>query len=595
MDESVTKSLLSGLTSEELEDVLSKFSSRTYQAGETIIQMGEEDDELFLLVTGKVRVWTGAGPDAAERTLSVLGPGEHFGEASLLTRGKRTATVTALSMVETLVMSGEDYRQLLGRHPTLLENISRSLSSRLTSMNDYVASAHKHRRGIHSLAIAIDHDAGWSLAASILASVRQHQPVVTPIVVSDGDLPIEISEIDTDARQVALNELPITVANNTHDDRVAFVMAQGEAACNAAIKECERVILVVDAQKGMQSGLGAKAAEIAEHRRPIVAFMHEQDVEKRKRMHDDKIRCVPVRYEDTGSGQTHLAKLDPAAVHRVQRALMGVRIGLALGGGGARGISHIGVLEVFAQHGIVFDSLAGTSAGAIIGAAYAAGFSPVEIGDFFRHEMIPPRIMSSNSYFKRAHLFWSFRGTRFETKLRRYMHHVQFDELSVPLSISTVDLISGNQVVRREGDLVSAILQSINHPVFGAPIVSGKEILVDGGVLINVPASVLRAEGCDYVVSIDVGSSLDPNFAIRSDGSLKRPSYIATLLRTMDIGRRHSSELHRDESDLIIFPSTSDFDIEDFHAVEPLIDVGRQAGEAQVAAVAELIQSIDNP
>jgi len=129
MDETVTRSLLVGLAGDELEDVLSAFTPRHFEAGETIVRMGDDGDELFLIVNGKARVWTGAGPALSERTLSVLGPGEHFGEASMLSRSKRTATVTALTFVETLVLRGDDYRRLLTRHPQLLENISRSLES----------------------------------------------------------------------------------------------------------------------------------------------------------------------------------------------------------------------------------------------------------------------------------------------------------------------------------------------------------------------------------------------------------------------------------------------------------------------------------
>lgn len=590
MDDSVTKSLLAGLSGKELEDVLSAFVSRRYQAGDTIIQMGDEDDELFLIITGKVRVWTGDGPNRSERTLSILEAGDHFGEASLLTRGKRTATVTALTMVETLVMSGEDYRQLLERHPQLLQNISRSLSSRLSSMNDYVSRArNEHQRGIHSLAIAIEHPAGWPLACAVLAQIRDQGQIVSPFLVSDEPVP-NIEELGAGVSKVTVAELARTVASNSQDECVAVVIAKGDGACEAAIQECERVICVVDAAAGLNVGLGKKALTIPEHRRPIVAFLFQQDVKSRSSMQDDRIRCIPVRYEMTAS---NTIKLDSSAIRRLRRALYGIRIGLALGGGGARGISHIGVLEVFAKHGIVFDSLAGTSAGAIVASAFASGFSPAEIGDFFRKEMIPPKFMSRHQTLRFAHLFHSFRGTRFETKLRRYMARLEFDELTMPLAISTVDLISGQQKIRRSGDVVNAILESINHPVFGAPIVRENEILVDGGVLINVPASVLRSEGCDHVVSIDVGSSIDEDFSKDKHGKLRRPSYIKTLLRTMDIGRRHSSELHRDESDLIIFPKTSEFAIEDFHAVDALIDVGRAAGEAQWAAVEELILSIE--
>lgn len=593
MDETVTKSLLVGLAEDDLEEVLGAFSSRNFSAGETIVQVGDEGDELFLIVNGKVRVWTGSGPDVSERTLSVMGPGEHFGEASMLSRGKRTATVTALSYVETLVLDGDDYRRLLSKHPTLLENISRSLTRRLSAMNTELTTTKRHRRGLHSLAIVVDDPVGWSLASALVGQLRGSR-VVQPVVISDQPLPLEIADVDADATVVTETDLAYSVASRTRGESIAVVIASGLASTAAAIKECERVVFAINAKGGFTGDVGKQALEIPEHRRPIVAFLYvESERQSRSPMLDPRIRCVPVSYDDAGS-QSHLAKLDAAAVTRIVRALMGTRIGLALGGGGAKGLAHIGVLEVFAKRGIVFDSVAGTSAGAIIAAASAAGFEADEIRQFFNDEMIPPRIMASRPSLRQAFLFRMFRGGRFEKKLRRYIFDIQFDQLAYPLAITTVDIVSGKQKIRREGDLVNAVLQSINHPVFGSPIVQGNEMLVDGGVLINVPASVLREEGCDYVVSVDVGSSLSNEFGRDRHGNLKSAGYLSTLLRTMDIGRRHASELHRDESDLIIFPKTSEFRMEDFHAVEGLVDVGREAGEKHYAEVESLIQSADS-
>ncbi len=593
MDDTVTKSLLVGLAEEGMQEVLRAFTAKSFQAGETIVKIGEPGDDMFLIVAGKVRVWTGSGADISARTLCVLGPGEHFGEAAMLSRGQRTATVAALTYVETLVLSGDDYRQLLTRHPKLLENISRSLTRRLTQMNDEITGGREHRRGVHSLAIIVADPAGWSLASTMLGQLRRRDQIVKPLVVHDGGVPFELAQVDPDAIEVAPHELAHVVANRSRGKQIAVAIAHGKDSSAAAIKECERVIFAIDANHGLDCQAGKQAIEIPPHRRPIVAFLYDGASDSRTTMRDDRICSVPVPYQRDGSGQPHLAKLDAAAVTRIDRALTGMRMGLALGGGGAKGIAHVGVLEVFARRGIVFDSLAGTSAGAIVAAAVAAGFTSDQVGQFFRDEMIPSRFMASRQMLRRMFLLRSFRGGRFETKLRRYLHHLDFSQLALPLAITTVDMITGKERIRREGDVVNAVLQSINHPVFGSPIIQGDEMLVDGGVLINVPASVLRDEGCDYVVSIDVGGSLSDDFGKAKNGALKRPSYFSTLLRTMDLGRQHCSELHRDESDMIVFPKTGAFKIEDFHAVDELIDIGREAGEKHYAEVEQLLKNAE--
>ena len=211
-EESVTRSLLMGLGADGLENVLSAFQTRSYDAGSTIVRVGDDGDELFLITAGKVRVWSGDGPDVAERTLSMMGPGEHFGEASVIAGSPRTATVTAVTYVETMVLSGDDYRRLVKDYPQLLENLSRSLTRRLSQMNTSNEKAATAKRGIHSLAIIVDHPSGWPLAERLLAELRGRQQLVQPIVVSDEPLDISIQEFDRDAIEVPVSELAYAIA-----------------------------------------------------------------------------------------------------------------------------------------------------------------------------------------------------------------------------------------------------------------------------------------------------------------------------------------------------------------------------------------------
>ncbi|OYP31148.1 patatin-like phospholipase family protein [Rhodopirellula sp. MGV] len=581
-DESIARSLLMGLSNDGLENVLSAFQPKSFEAGSTIVQAGESGDELFLITAGRVRVWSGEGPAVAERTLSMMGPGEHFGEASVISGCPRSATVSAITYVETMVLSGDDYRRLVKTYPELLENVTRSLTRRLSQMNAARQSDRKAKRGLHSVAVIVQNPEGWRLAEALVATLRASDRIIQPIVVSDTENQCP-ADFDRDAIIVQPRDLGITIAERI-DQSLCVTVAHGPDATHAAVQECNRVVFAVSASQGISESNQTYLESIPVHRRPVQALMFDGDQPVRPIMNqsDTAIRC---RFHGKGIA----ARFDPASVTRLYRALAGRRIGLALGGGGARGIAHIGVLEVLRREGIVFDSIAGTSAGAIVTAAIGIGFPAEEVGNFFRKEMVPPAIMASRSALRRIFLLHSFRGGRFEAKLRRYMSQLTFEQADLPLAITTLDLISGEQQIRRSGDLVQAVLQSINHPVFGRPIIQDGQMLVDGGVLMNVPASVLRSEGCDQVISIDVGSTITTHYGKDRRGNLKKPSYFSTLLRAMDISRRHCSALHREESDLIIIPQTSDFRIEDFHAVDALIDAGREAGEKAVETVKNLI------
>ncbi|MCC9603320.1 patatin-like phospholipase family protein [Stieleria sp. JC731] len=581
-DESIARSLLMGLSNDGLENVLSAFQPRSFEAGSMIVQAGDPGDELFLITAGRVRVWSGDGPAVAERTLSMMGPGEHFGEASVISGSPRSATVSAITYVEAMVLSGDDYRRLVKSYPELLENVTRSLTSRLSQMNVARQSGKQPKRGLHSLAVIVQDDAGWRLAESLIATLRSTKQIVQPILLCDQPEQCP-QDFDRDALRVQPSELGITIAERI-DQSLSVTIASGVNAASAAVQECNRIVFAVSASKGLAESNQSLFDKIPPHRRPVVALMFDGDGKTRPNMNlqESSVRC---RHQGNGLN----AKFATDGVMRLYRHLAGRRIGLALGGGGARGIAHIGVLEVFQRAGVVFDSIAGTSAGAIVTAAVGLGFKPAEVGDFFRQEMVPPSFMAKRSSTRRIFLLHSFRGGRFETKLRRYMGELTFQQADLPLSITTLDLISGEQQIRRDGDLVQAVLQSINHPVFGRPIIQDGQMLVDGGVLMNVPASVLRSEGCDQVISIDVGSTITTDYGKDRKGNLKKPSYFSTLLRAMDISRRHCSALHREESDLIIIPQTSDFRIEDFHAVDALIDAGREAGEKAIDNVKRLV------
>ena len=236
MDEMITKSLLLGLEAEGLSEVLGAFVSRSFQAGEAIVTKGEQGDDLYLLVAGKVRVWTDDGPASAQRTLSVMGAGEHFGEASMISGGPRSATVTALTYVETLELKRADYEQLAPRHPQLLENISRSLTRRLSQMNAVTNQTVKPKRGIYSLGIVIDTPAGWALARAVVGQLRNRGLLIEPMVVTDAQVPLDLRDWDTDAQLLDAKDLPIEVSRRSSGQMLAVAIAFGTSGRKSRFK-----------------------------------------------------------------------------------------------------------------------------------------------------------------------------------------------------------------------------------------------------------------------------------------------------------------------------------------------------------------------
>jgi len=181
-----------------------------------------------------------------------------------------------------------------------------------------------------------------------------------------------------------------------------------------------------------------------------------------------------------------------------------VKVGLALSGGGARGLAHIGVLKVLEREGIPIHLLAGTSMGGFIAAAYAAGLSASDLEEEAMRMSNPRQLIAllDRGLPRRGLLA----GRKVMDYLAQWVGEVTFDQLRLPLALVAVDLNEGEKVVLREGSVVEAVRATIALPGLFAPVERGEQLLVDGGLLDNLPADVARQMGADVVVAVDVST-----------------------------------------------------------------------------------------
>jgi predicted acylesterase/phospholipase RssA len=224
-----------------------------------------------------------------------------------------------------------------------------------------------------------------------------------------------------------------------------------------------------------------------------------------------------------------------AGVERLVHLMRGITIGVALGGGAARGMAHLGVLRALEQSGITIDMVAGTSAGAMTGTVYSAGFTSDFMIDHFVEDLRPSRFFRYLPRGEQWHLLYQYRKGRFDPMLRKYLGETTLEQLYLPMHTVAVDLIGGRVVVRSGGDAVHAVLESINLPLLSTPINRNGQSLVDGGLINNVPANILADHGCNFVIAVSVTAKMELEFARnRLDtpaGRMRRPSTIQTLLR----------------------------------------------------------------
>jgi NTE family protein len=256
----------------------------------------------------------------------------------------------------------------------------------------------------------------------------------------------------------------------------------------------------------------------------------------------------------------------------------GPRIGLALSGGAARGIAHIGVLQAFAEHEIKIDCIAGTSAGSLVGGAFASGLTLSEIeaiGKSMRWRDVGRVTVSRLGIQSNA---------RMEDYLRAHLPVTRFEDLTIPFAAVATDLASGAAVVMRdEGDVPFAIRASCAIPGWYIPAIDpqGRQLL-DGGLVSMIPSATARSLGADIVIAVDVNA----------EGAtfLGPPqSVIGIIIQSMLVVQKTVSAHQLQEADVVVRPRTGHIRWDELGRAEELIAAGYEAGLESVEAIQKLI------
>jgi len=305
------------------------------------------------------------------------------------------------------------------------------------------------------------------------------------------------------------------------------------------------------------------------------------------------ILCAPWRVAEAAAGPDV-----EAAAQTVSRP----KIGLVLGGGGALGLAHVGVLKVLEEQRIPIDCVAGTSMGSIIGGLYACGMSPDEIQTFLEgidwNEVMRDETPRRELFFRRKaedqrYLFEigvGRRGFKMGTgmaagqKFNNLMEFItlraasvkHFDNLPIPYRAVATDLLSGMPYVIDHGNLATAMRASMAVPgVFTTVELDGR-ILVDGGIVDNLPVEVARAMGADIIIAVDVGSRSDK---VHPE---KLKSVAGILGRTYAVARRPDQLEMFERADVGIQPALDDFTASQFARAAELIPQGEASARAKI-------------
>ena len=249
------------------------------------------------------------------------------------------------------------------------------------------------------------------------------------------------------------------------------------------------------------------------------------------------------------------------------------KLGLALSGGGTRGFAHIGVLRAFEEERIKFDYVAGTSVGSLIGATYCAGVTC-------------DQMIETAKQVKKKELvgkFWINSDSANIAKIaNRLLADKTFKQLQTPFCAVAVDISDGQEVVLNSGEVAKAVSASCAVPALFTPVQIDGMVLVDGGLLNNMPADVCRTMGADIVIGVDLNHT-------RGSGA-KSKKLKDTLIATWNITTKSTMYKGIHNSDVVIEPELAEYKNTSLKYIDEMAEEGYRAAKEKMAEIKELLQ-----
>ncbi len=241
------------------------------------------------------------------------------------------------------------------------------------------------------------------------------------------------------------------------------------------------------------------------------------------------------------------------------RRFGGKKVGLALGGGAVLGAAHIGVLKALEEKGIGADLVSGTSVGSFIGALYAFGMNWEKIdavaGDL---KWLDVSRISISQY-------GLLSNSKLGDLIEEFLGDVTFEDSPIPLAVVATDISNGEEVVLGKGSVAQAVMASSCIPGIFVPVEIEGRLLVDGGVVENVPIAPLQSMGAEFIIAVDLNSGR----------KVERPHNIVdVLLRSFHFLRKSATRLQTEEADILILPDLTDFNMYDMDQAGDLFKAG---------------------
>ncbi len=591
-----------GLSEEEINAIAQQIEVVRLEEDEVVYRPDQQTQALLLVVTGRLRI-SAPLPSGAEKTILYVGRDEQFGLIAMMQDEPFPLTVVADFHSTLLRIPREAAIQLIHQIPLWERNLLQSLGpqfrdsllgERRFKKPRIVALIHTCEQSRHlteqlteqltqlgeKVGLLSDHNDTLATALPRSASLRDSGGQLLT-----GDAIRKLITSWTEADRVFLD---VHVKHAVHD--LTQLITSCDAVYWCCTSETDNTV-VTEMNPIIQSSPSTREKVF------VVRLLAESEAVAPDRPELSRVCEQDFKLHRNGCGPNSLVHSQRAGLERIIHHLRQMTIGLALGGGAARGMVHLGVLQVLEEAGITIDRMSGTSAGALTGILYAAGYSANFLIDAFARDLKPSRLYRLLPYGDACYMWMKFRAGGWEDMLRKYLQSWRLEQLAVPFSAVAVDLVSAETVIHRDGDAVNALLESINLPGIARPICRDGKTLVDGGVLNVVPANVLVNQGAKFVIASDVAAKISFEFVGNNSATpterMKVPNTMATLTRVRTIQDRNIRSIGGDAADIIIEPDVSQVQPSDFKRAHEIAKLGRVAAEKALPELWRVLNAMD--
>lgn len=651
-------SLFSELNWLESQVVLPKLAFFEYKKNEIIYNEGDPPCAFYLLVYGRIQLSTKLA-SGEEKTSEYFIRGKYFGIISLLTGEHHSATAGVINDSLILKIGKSDFDDILKRIPRLAVNMSKALSQRLRRKHFQ----HKEifETKIISVCSAVSRVGKSMYATNLSFSLKKEtnkQVIFVEMnpqrsVISD-ELNIKMKAPPINITEPSFDENKIKESVLTHPDNIDLLCI----LCNhggkkkqtniiyllgmlmkdyhyiiidlplspdqivyQTLKQSDLIHIVTDGKKQNLNLTGTFIEKLKNSIKGIdeniSVIINEIESKKTKLSSDKKRKRLGQKIYATTPHFTD-SRIEKArfmvvleypnteytrAIRRIAREIGEALVGLALGGGAAFGLAHIGVLKVLEEEGIGIDVVSGTSMGAFMGALWVSGLSAQEI------ERVALRFQNKFRVFRIFDFTFPRRGLisgKYVTRvLKKHLKAKTFQDLKMPFRVTACDLETRQEVIFDEGDLAKAVRASISIPGIFTPLFDKGRFLVDGGILEPVPVQTLIKMGVSKIISVNtLPSQLDIERGyqrnreeqekqaqiIRKSNLFKRffywlknkishmflPNILDAIVNALQASESGLAEVSCKQSDVYIHPDLSGIKWFEFYRVEELIKLGEK-------------------